>query len=124
LIDLDLKVPAESKIFDDEALTMVYNTSKEGLGYGNVYVKVSNDKTLPQQIAKDLYHRHIQSIIIEGGAYTLTQFINAGLWDEGRIFTSPTMLNLGINAPQINGTLFSEEKILDDTLTIKFNNSL
>jgi diaminohydroxyphosphoribosylaminopyrimidine deaminase/5-amino-6-(5-phosphoribosylamino)uracil reductase len=124
LIDLDLKVPPESKIFDDEALTMVYNSVKEGLEYGTVYIKVTNDKTLPQQIASDLYRRHIQSVIIEGGAYTLTQFIVEGLWDEARIFTSPTMLVSGIKAPQIEGTQHSEEKILDDTLTITLRSGL
>ncbi len=124
LIDLDLKVPAESKIFDDEALTMVYNSVREGLEFGTVYVKVKNDETLLQQIASDLYRRHIQSIIIEGGAYTLIQFIAAGFWDEARVFTSPTVLGSGIKAPKIDGTLYSEEKILDDTLNVKLNGGL
>ena len=124
LVDLDLKVPAVSKIFDDEALTMIYNASKEGLEYGTVYIKVTNDTSLPQQIAKDLHQRHIQSVIIEGGAYTLNQFIAAGLWDEARIFTSPTILTSGIKAPKMEGTLISEEKILDDTLIIKLNDGL
>jgi len=40
---------------------------------------------VPQQICDLLYQRNIQSLIVEGGAYTLQQFINAGLYDEMRI---------------------------------------
>ena len=121
LIDMDLKVPAESRIFDDEALTLVYNASKEKLEFGTVYVKIDRDKPLPTQIAADLYHRKIQSVIIEGGAYTLNSFITAGLWDEARVFTAPTLLSGGIAAPQINGEMIDTQTIVDDSLTITLN---
>ena len=121
LIDMDLKVPAESRIFDDEAMTLVYNASKEKLEFGTVYVKVDRDKPLPQQIADDLYHRKILSVIIEGGAYTLNTFISAGLWDEARVFYSPTLLSGGIAAPRIEGTVIDTQTIVDDSLTITLN---
>jgi len=120
LIDMDLRVPPDSRIFNDDAMTIVYNGLKEGLEHGIVYVRATRDG-LPQQIASDLYHRHVQSIIIEGGAYTLGQFIAAGLWDEARIFTSQSLLSAGIPAPQIEGAISDEQKLLDDTLVIKHN---
>jgi diaminohydroxyphosphoribosylaminopyrimidine deaminase/5-amino-6-(5-phosphoribosylamino)uracil reductase len=123
LIDMALRVPPGSRIFDDQAMTIVYNGLKEGLEHGTVYVRATRDG-LPQQIASDLYHRHIQSVIIEGGAYTLTQFIAAGLWDEARIFTSPTLLTAGIPAPQIEGAVSDEQKLSGDTLIIKHNRSI
>jgi len=63
----------------------------------------------------------IQSVIIEGGAHTLNTFIEAGLWDEARVFTGAVNLNSGIKAPQINGII--EEEILSgtDRLTILVN---
>ena len=121
LIDMALHVPAESRIFDDEAMTLVYNASKEKLQFGTVYVKVDPDKPLPQQIAADLYHRKIQSVIIEGGAYTLNSFIDAGLWDEARVLTAPTLLSAGIAAPRIDGTVIDTQTIVDDSLTITLN---
>jgi diaminohydroxyphosphoribosylaminopyrimidine deaminase/5-amino-6-(5-phosphoribosylamino)uracil reductase len=123
LIDLDLKVPAESRIFDEEAMTLVYNSVKEGFEFGTAYIKVDRDAYIPQQIAADLYHRKIQSVIIEGGAYTINQFIAAGLWDEARIFNSPTALSSGIPAPHVDGLISDEQKILDDSLIIKIKNS-
>jgi diaminohydroxyphosphoribosylaminopyrimidine deaminase/5-amino-6-(5-phosphoribosylamino)uracil reductase len=122
LIDMDLRVPPGSKIFDDQALIMVYNASKEGLEYGTVYIKAINDSTLPQQILSDLYHRKVQSLIIEGGVYTLTQFIGAGLWDEARVFTSPAPLTSGIKAPVVKGRVTSQQNLADDSLSITFPN--
>ena len=122
LIDLDLKVPAESRIFDEEAMTLVYNTKKEGLELGTAYIKINRNEGIPLQIASDLYYRKIQSVIIEGGAYTINQFIDAGLWDEARIFTSPALLSSGISAPQVGGHISDEQKILDDSLIIKYKN--
>jgi diaminohydroxyphosphoribosylaminopyrimidine deaminase/5-amino-6-(5-phosphoribosylamino)uracil reductase len=124
LIDMDLKVPTDNRIFDDEALTMVYNASKEGLEYGTVYIKVNRDDSIPLQIATDLYHRKIQSVIIEGGAYTLNQFIASMLWDEARIFTSPTILSSGIPAPHVDGEVCEEQQLADDKLVIKLHSRL
>jgi diaminohydroxyphosphoribosylaminopyrimidine deaminase/5-amino-6-(5-phosphoribosylamino)uracil reductase len=121
LIDMDLKVPAESRIFDHEAMTLVYNGSKEALQFGTVYVRLKDDETLSHQIAADLCHRKVLSVIIEGGAFTLNSFITAGLWDEARVFTSPTLLSDGIAAPQLSGHIHETTKLLDDTLTITLN---
>jgi diaminohydroxyphosphoribosylaminopyrimidine deaminase/5-amino-6-(5-phosphoribosylamino)uracil reductase len=118
LIDMGLKVPIDSRIFDDEALTLVYNASKAGLESGTVYVTINKEQPLPQQIAADLYQRKMLSVIIEGGAYTLNSFIAAGLWDEARVFTAPTLLSAGIPAPHIVGEVQETQQILDDTLTI------
>ena len=123
LIDMDLRVHAGSRIFDDEAMTIVYNELKEGLENGTIYVRVTREGLL-HQITSDLYDRRIQSIIIEGGAYTLSQFIATGLWDEARIFTSPTLLHTGIPAPDIAGIVSDSQNLSRDTLVIKHNRSL
>ena len=123
LIDIDLRVPASSRIFDDEAMTIVYNGLKEGLENGTIYVRVIREGLL-HQITSDLYDRRVQSIIIEGGAYTLGQFIAAGLWDEARIFTSLTLLHSGIPAPSVEGIVSDSQNLSGDSLTIKHNGSI
>ena len=122
MIDRELKVPSSSNIFDDEAMTIVYNEIQEGLQYGTIYVKTGFYGSLPQHIAEDLYTRDIQSLIIEGGANTLTHFIEAGLWDEARIFTAPSQLGSGIKAPQVEGLTHEMLNLEDDSLIIKLNN--
>jgi len=127
LIDMDLKVPLANRIFDDQAMTIVYNAGKEGLESGILYVRIDQGESrqLPSQycslILDDLYRRSIQSIIIEGGAYTLKQFIDQNLWDEARVFSTPTMLHTGIRSPLLTGNTVDEKKIGNDIIITKMN---
>ena len=43
----------------------------------------------------------LQSLMVEGGRQTLQSFIDAGLWDEIRIETSPKTVTGGTSAPQL-----------------------
>ena len=56
--------------------------------------------------------------MVEGGSLTLSLFIELGLWDEARIFTSPKLFHSGIPAPSFQGRISSEEKIDSDFLRI------
>lgn len=53
-------------------------------------------------ILNDLYNRNIQSLIVEGGTCLLQSFIDAGLWDEARIETSPACIGQGTVAPKLS----------------------
>ena len=57
-------------------------------------------QVLPQ-IMDWLYAEKCQSLIVEGGAATLQSFIDAGLWDEIRVETSPQTVSGGTRAPQM-----------------------
>lgn len=52
------------------------------------------------QLIDDLYQQGIQSLIVEGGRQTHESFIEAGLWDEIRVETSPITVSDGTHAPQ------------------------
>lgn len=54
-----------------------------------------------EEILNDLYNRNIQSLIVEGGTCLLQSFIDAGLWDEARIETSPICIGQGTMAPKL-----------------------
>jgi diaminohydroxyphosphoribosylaminopyrimidine deaminase/5-amino-6-(5-phosphoribosylamino)uracil reductase len=56
--------------------------------------------------------------MIEGGSLTLSLFINAGLWDEARVFSSSRSFHAGITAPSFQGYFVREEAIQSDTLRI------
>ena len=43
----------------------------------------------------------MQSLIVEGGAYTHRQFIDAGLWDEIRVETAPVTVSQGTVSPSV-----------------------
>ena len=79
-------------------------------------------ETSADKICGKLHEANINSVIIEGGAKTLQLFIDAGLWDEARVFIGKSNFKEGINAPKIKGKLISDEKILDDILKTYVNN--
>ena len=123
LIDRHLQVPPSSHIYSDVAKTIILNEQKTEV-QGNIHFIQMEDMQyyLPQKIAFQLYLMDIQSVIIEGGANILNQFIDAGLWDEARVFTSASSWKEGLSAPVINGIITDQYKIEKDTLTIYQNN--
>lgn len=83
-----------------------------------LYEKIDFNEDLPFTIMKILYKHSIQSVIIEGGSKTLKTFIDAGLWDEARVFKGETVFENGVKAPQITGILTKRQLILNDELLI------
>lgn len=124
LIDKNLEIPAESHLYNDVAKTIIFNELKTDVE-GNVHFIQMEDMHyyLPQKIAFQLYLMDIQSVIIDGGANLLNQFINAGLWDEARVFSSSLSWEDGILAPQINGVITDVQQIGNDRLSIYQNKS-
>lgn len=121
LIDLDLKVPNDFHIFNEEAPTFIINTKKETTDGHLTYLKVSREQLLENLIQK-LYENQIQSVLIEGGRYTLQQFIDSGLWDEAIIIKNENLyLGNGTKAPKISKEHSSEDKIRDNTLYFYHN---
>jgi diaminohydroxyphosphoribosylaminopyrimidine deaminase/5-amino-6-(5-phosphoribosylamino)uracil reductase len=78
-----------------------------------------NESKALETILSDLYSRDIQSVLVEGGANVLQQFINEGLWDEIFILTSKENWNEGITAPRIlKKKLVHTEEVNNDIITI------
>ena len=79
------------------------------------------NSSLSQQICKILYKQDINSVIVEGGSKTLQLFINEDLWDEARVFTGKVILDNGVKAPKLIGSLVRQETIKNDFLNIYLN---
>ena len=122
VIDRKLKLNKNLNIFDQSVDTLIFNEIETNIDGKNKYIALEDfGRYVPQYILYQLYMQDMQSVIIEGGAHTLNTFIEAGLWDEARIFTGTPNLNEGIKAPRINGII--EEEVLSGTdhLTILVN---
>jgi diaminohydroxyphosphoribosylaminopyrimidine deaminase/5-amino-6-(5-phosphoribosylamino)uracil reductase len=123
VIDRRLELDKGLHLFDQSVETLIFNEVKTDIEGKNKYIALEDfNRYVPQYILYQLYLQDIQSVIIEGGANTLNKFIEAGLWDEARIFTGATKLTKGINAPQIKGTIDSEFIIGLDKLLLLINN--
>lgn len=119
VIDRRLELPKHLHLFDGSVETFVINEVKTEFDGNTKYISLEDfNYYVPQYILYQLYLQDIRSVIIEGGANTLTQFIEAGLWDEARIFTGEVTLRRGIRSPVIQGEMITEDKIGNDTLQI------
>ncbi|MDQ1098894.1 diaminohydroxyphosphoribosylaminopyrimidine deaminase/5-amino-6-(5-phosphoribosylamino)uracil reductase [Chryseobacterium sp. SORGH_AS 1048] len=100
LIDFDLKVPRNFKLYNNEAPTLVFNTEKEATE-GNIRFIKSGKIDFLSGLMDALHRKNIQSVIVEGGRFTLQKFIDAGLWDESVIIKNENLkLENGTKAPE------------------------
>jgi len=121
VIDRRLELNKSLNLFDQSVETLIFNEIRTDIEGKNKYIALEDfDRYVPQYILFQLYLQDIQSVIIEGGAYTLNSFIEAGLWDEARIFTGKINFRKGIRAPLISGA--AEEFLIGtDILRILVN---
>jgi len=104
IIDRKLELNQSLNVFDQSVESLIFNEIKTSIEGKNKFIALEDfDRYVPEYILYQLYLQDIQSVIIEGGAHTLNSFIDAGLWDEARIFTGPGNLGSGIKAPAISG---------------------
>ncbi|HCN48188.1 MAG TPA: bifunctional diaminohydroxyphosphoribosylaminopyrimidine deaminase/5-amino-6-(5-phosphoribosylamino)uracil reductase RibD [Chryseobacterium sp.] len=117
LIDFDLKVPEHFKIYNNEARTLVINSTKEGIEEHIQFIKIKKENFLTE-LMEVLYKEQIQSVIIEGGRFTLQQFIDAGLWDEAMVIKNEgLLLKNGTKAPNFNHTATKTETYRDNSIS-------
>lgn len=117
VIDRFLRLSDKLNLFDGSVKTISFNLLKHEEHAKLSLVRLDEQDFLTSLITH-LEKEKIQSVMIEGGSLTLSMFIQAGLWDEARVFTSPRLFHSGIAAPSLRGNFLSEENILTDTLKI------
>jgi diaminohydroxyphosphoribosylaminopyrimidine deaminase/5-amino-6-(5-phosphoribosylamino)uracil reductase len=122
VLDRDLTLPRHLNIFDGSVLTYVFNELNSGVIGDNIeLVSVDFGKNIWSDLFACLHEKHIQSLIIEGGAKTLQSVIDSKLWDEARVFTSDKLLGSGIPSPKFYGKTVEKQDILDNRLAILRN---
>jgi diaminohydroxyphosphoribosylaminopyrimidine deaminase/5-amino-6-(5-phosphoribosylamino)uracil reductase len=124
VLDMDLRLPASIKLFNQEVKTIVFNGIKQSEENNTLFYKIEKDKNLSQEICTALYQLKIQSVIIEGGTQLLQSFINENLWDEVRIIRNNEMsIGEGIAAPKlIKAELIKGIKLKSDTISFSLHN--
>lgn len=116
LIDFELKVPRDFNLYNKEAHTIVFNSVKESIEENITFIKIAREHFL-ENLMQKLFEQQIQSVIIEGGRFTLQQFIDKNLWDE-TIIIKNEKLNLlnGTNAPNFKAQKFETKRFRDNTI--------
>lgn len=116
VLDRHLTLPSDLHLFDGSQPTICFNLVKQAAQENLQYIKVTQDDFL-NKILSEIHELKLNSVIVEGGAQTLQTFIDAGSWDEARVFESDTCFGEGIRAPQLTGAVLTDrENIMGDTL--------
>jgi len=121
VLDRNLTLDPNLNLFDHSQKTICYNQVKSENSENLDLVKLDSGFGL-EEVLEDLYQRKIQSLIVEGGAQVLKNFIEKELWDEARVFTSQVHFGSGIVAPLISGKVVSESEIMGDRLVVWVKN--
>ncbi|MCX8019093.1 MAG: bifunctional diaminohydroxyphosphoribosylaminopyrimidine deaminase/5-amino-6-(5-phosphoribosylamino)uracil reductase RibD [Chitinophagaceae bacterium] len=128
-LDKELELSPALQLFNQTAPTIVFNFHHHELETENTalklpprnfYYRITADVNIVHQIIHALYHLHIQSVLVEGGARTIQSFIEEGLWDEARVITNTRMkAEKGLAAPELtNHELKNEFCLRQDLIRI------
>jgi diaminohydroxyphosphoribosylaminopyrimidine deaminase/5-amino-6-(5-phosphoribosylamino)uracil reductase len=115
VIDRFLRLNSHLQLFDKKVKTICYNVLKHEEHMNLQFIRL-DESSFINDLVTDLQKQKIQSLIVEGGAQTLQLFIDAGLWDEARVFTSSRTFREGISAPSFQGSLIREQNLQGDRL--------
>jgi diaminohydroxyphosphoribosylaminopyrimidine deaminase/5-amino-6-(5-phosphoribosylamino)uracil reductase len=101
IIDGQLKMPSDSRVYADREKTLVLNRLKAETSEQVEWVKLPQIDTAG--ILKSLYDRGIHSVFVEGGRRTLQHFLVDQVWDEARIIVGQNTFGEGVKAPSMSG---------------------
>jgi diaminohydroxyphosphoribosylaminopyrimidine deaminase / 5-amino-6-(5-phosphoribosylamino)uracil reductase len=116
VLDSQLRLNENLKIFDGSVPTLVFNRIKEARKGDLIHKKIPETGWTLSALMQELYQLKILSVMVEGGPQLIRSFIEEGLWDEARVITN-TILGMqeGLPAPILkDAVLFREHELLTD----------
>ena len=119
IIDPNNRMPYESDVKNEDAKTFILSKRNNLDDQRIELIKFTNPI---KEILSFLYKRKIQSVIVEGGAKTVSYFIKEKIWDQALVFKTNTLLREGIKAPEIKMKVKNKTRIDNNTL-FEFLNS-
>lgn len=116
VLDRGGRLPDYLDLFDGTCPTLLYTQKEQRDNKQAERILLQAGAEPLSELLKDLHQRDIQSLIVEGGARLLQTFIDAGLWDEARVFTGETWFQKGVRAPQLQGFPTQQQDFGNSTL--------
>lgn len=121
-LDRQGRLPHHLRLFDQEAPTWVVTENPAH------YQDLPQVQTLEISFGPGFWNRllallgekRITSLMVEGGRQVLDSLIEAGAWEEARVFHTPGDIPQGIAAPILTGKETAHYRLLDDELFVIF----
>ncbi len=127
VIDRNLKLSSDLKLFSDENKDKTYVVSNEKDSKRNI-IHIKNKITL-KKILKRLYELKINSVLVEGGANLFSQFVEEDLFDDLYFFIAPKIIGDGLkpfvgfkikNLDKAKDLKFEYQKNLDNDILLYY----
>jgi diaminohydroxyphosphoribosylaminopyrimidine deaminase/5-amino-6-(5-phosphoribosylamino)uracil reductase len=123
VIDKDLSLPKDLKMFRDDHPTVIITEQgpPQQKGYSNPnlrFMETYFHERLPMRILKYMQEQKMGILMIEGGVQLINSFIEQGYWDEARVIVGNTHWAEGLDAPQLPGTLVERKKLGEDEILL------
>jgi diaminohydroxyphosphoribosylaminopyrimidine deaminase/5-amino-6-(5-phosphoribosylamino)uracil reductase len=125
VLDRSMRIPQDFEVLDDTTPTRVLvgvTCKKIPKDQKHTrYFKIDFSQELASQICEVLFRLNVQSVFVEGGRQTLQTFVDAGLWDEARVFVGSQTFGSGVKAPKLGAVVFEKHEIKDTRLHLYRN---
>lgn len=121
VVDPHLHIPPTALLLTDGQPTVVLNSQRNCQEGAVQYVSVDFSHNSSQNLLAKLYELGLQSVIIEGGLFTLQHFIDDNLWDEAFVYRSPISLSYGTRAPKFSAP-WAEKTMVGDVALFRAKN--
>lgn len=124
-VDFNSKLPSDAALLDGKTATWIINHLEKNADNNKLrYLSLPQGKEMIPELLNLLAKENKSSLLVEGGANLINQFMELGLWDEARVLESPVLLNNGIPAPTILNSPPREMYIGLDKLMIHTNKNV
>lgn len=124
VLDRTLRIPEGNHLFNGKVPTYIFTEQVDSITHKNnvIYIPLQYDENTLSSLMKELFKLKINSLLVEGGAELLNNFIKIGLWDEAFIEISDQLFFEGKEAPIIRGKVLNDSVVMSSIcLHIKNN---
>ncbi len=108
VFDRQGNIPADFYLLDDSTETWVFGKEREGVFSKTIFLP-NEGKVLIPNLLKNLYNDNRATLLVEGGANVMQQFLENGDWDEIRVIENDRRLGGGVVAPLVPGAAVLQE---------------
>lgn len=120
ILDPYLEIPPNANLFNSPEPVIIFASKKNSKSFSLhcevVEVPISNNKFDLNYIMKFLFEKNIQSVLIEGGASTISSFLDENLTDELYAVITPKIMG---GNKSLTFSQFIKEKPINQLLSIK-----
>lgn len=126
ILDQHARIDKKIKTFDSENTKILISSvknhpAKVHLSSTDTFIFLPKEEWNSKRILTHLYERKIQSILIEGGAKLINNFIDLNLWDTLYQLTGDISLGSGIPAPTFHAKEIGSMHIKDNRMSLYRN---